>query len=127
MKDHVLIEGLSVDTVIGVYDWEQKITQTLIIDLDMAWDNQPAAVNDDINKALDYAQVSEAVVQLVTARPRQLIEQVAEEVASMIVHDFKVSELSVKVAKPGAVRNATAVAVKICRTQSTVIGEHAWR
>jgi len=127
MNDHVLIEGLSVDTVIGVFDWEQKITQRLVIDLDMAWDSRPAAATDDIHQALDYAKVSDAVMALVTARPRQLIEQVAEEIATLILQQFSVPEVKVRVAKPGAVKNATTVAVQIHRKQASSSGDSAWR
>ncbi|RUO62909.1 dihydroneopterin aldolase [Pseudidiomarina planktonica] len=116
MKDQVLIDGLKVDTVIGVYDWEKQIKQQLSIDLAMAWDNRPAAASDDLADALDYASVAEAVTNLIQQRPRQLIEQVAEEVAQLLLTEFKVTEVTVTVAKPGAVPAANSVAVKITRS-----------
>ena len=63
--DVVSIEGLSVDTIIGVYDWEKEKKQTLTLDIQMSWDNQTAAKSDDLNDALDYALASEKVTQWV--------------------------------------------------------------
>lgn len=115
--DIISIEGLNIDTVIGVYDWEQQQTQTLIVDLKMAWDNQSAAQTDDISQALDYANVSTAVVDWVQSQPRQLIETVAEGIAQLVMRDFMVGEVQVKVSKPGAVPAAANVAVTINRRQ----------
>lgn len=114
--DVVSIEGLSVDTIIGVYDWEKEKKQTLTLDIQMSWDNQAAAKSDDLNDALDYALVSEKVTQWVAEKPRQLIETVAEGVASLILNEFGVQNVEVKVSKPGAVPNATNVAVTVRRS-----------
>lgn len=115
--DWVSIEGLKVDTIIGVYDWEQQQTQQLVIDINMAWDIQAAAKSDDLEQALDYANVSEAVSAWVTKEPRQLIETVAEGVAKLVIEQFAVTEIEVKVSKPGAVLTANNVAVTIRRTR----------
>jgi dihydroneopterin aldolase len=114
--DEVLIEGLEVDATIGVYDWEQDIQQKLIIDLTLAWDCQRAGQSDSIDDALDYAAVSQAVERWIQAKPRALIETVAEGIAELLFKDFGVNEVQVKVSKPGAVPTANNVAVKIQRT-----------
>ncbi|MGM0525686.1 MAG: dihydroneopterin aldolase [Pseudomonadota bacterium] len=116
-SDIVSIEGLNVDTVIGVYDWEQQQSQRLVIDMQMACDIQAAANSDNIAEALDYATVSEAVTNWVQQQPRQLIETVAEGIAALILKDFAVAQVEVKVSKPGAVVNAGNVAVTIKRTR----------
>ena len=115
--DWISIEGLQVDTIIGVYDWEQEQMQRLVIDLQMGWDIQAAAKRDDIAEALDYAKVSETVSSWVEEKPRQLIETVAEGVAQLVLQQFNVAKINVKVSKPGAVPKAKNVAVSICRTQ----------
>ena len=115
--DEVLIEGLEIDATIGVYDWEQDIQQKLVIDLVLAWDCQRAGESDNIDDALDYAAVSEAVEKWVKAQPRALIETAAEGIAELLFKDFGVTEAQVKVSKPGAVPNAANVAVKIRRTR----------
>ena len=115
--DEVLIEGLEVDATIGVYDWEQDIQQKLIIDLTLACDCQRAGQSDSIDDALDYAAVSQAVERWIQAKPRALIETVAEGIAELLFKDFGVNEVQVKVSKPGAVPTANNVAVKIQRTR----------
>ncbi|WP_404397149.1 dihydroneopterin aldolase [Idiomarina loihiensis] len=114
--DVVSIEGLTVETIIGVYDWEKEKKQRLVLDIQMSWDNQRAAITDNIDDALDYALVSERVSGWVAEKPRQLIETVAEGVASLILNEFGVQNVEVRVAKPGAVPNAKTVAVSVRRS-----------
>lgn len=115
--DIISIEGLNIDTIIGVYDWEQQQQQRLTVDLQMAWDNQAPAQSDDIKQALDYARVSAAVSDWVQSQPRQLIETVAEGIAQLVMREFMVSAVQVKVSKPGAIPAAANVAVTINRRQ----------
>ena len=63
--DRVFIEDLRIQTVIGVFDWEREITQTISIDLQMAFDIQNAAKSDDIADTLDYKAVSKRLIQFV--------------------------------------------------------------
>ncbi|MGD6737425.1 dihydroneopterin aldolase [Photobacterium leiognathi subsp. mandapamensis] len=113
--DKVFIEQLEVIATIGVYDWEQEIKQKLVLDLEMAHDNRPAANNDDVMLALDYSTVSTAVTNLIEQGRFLLVERVAEEVASLIMTDFNVPWVKVRVTKPGAVVNARGVGVQIER------------
>ncbi|OCG16832.1 dihydroneopterin aldolase [Gilliamella sp. App6-5] len=115
-KDRVLIEGLTVLTTIGVYDWEKTIKQKLILDLEMAWDNQPAGESDNVSLCLDYFKVSQSITQFIESSKFELIECVAEKVAEMIIKQFAVNWLKVKVSKPNAIVNAQNVAVLIERT-----------
>ncbi|MCW8330341.1 dihydroneopterin aldolase [Photobacterium sp. SDRW27] len=113
--DSVFIEHLEVIATIGAYDWEQEIKQKLVLDLEMAHDNRPAANSDDVAYALDYAAVSSAVTLHIENGRFQLVERVAEEVASLIMEQFSVPWLKVRVTKPGAVVNARGVGVQIER------------
>lgn len=115
--DRVSIEGLKIDATIGILDWEQDILQPLVIDLDMAWDNSVPARTKQIEDALDYAAVSEAVTALIQSKPWGLIEDVAEQIANLIMTRFSVSGLRIRVAKPTAVKTATTVAVTATRGQ----------
>ncbi|MWP61978.1 dihydroneopterin aldolase [Gilliamella sp. Pas-s25] len=114
-KDRVLIEGLTVLTTIGVYDWEKTIKQKLILDLEMAWDNKPAGESDNVSLCLDYFQVSQSITQFIESSKFELIECVAEKIAEMIIKQFSVNWLRVKVSKPNAIANAQNVAVVIER------------
>jgi dihydroneopterin aldolase len=113
--DTVSISGLKVDTVIGIHDWERKIRQTVVLDVEMASNNKAAAKTDAIEDALDYAAISERLIALVQQSEFQLIETLAEEVARVVRDEFQVAWLSVVVSKPGAVPAADNVAVRIER------------
>ncbi len=115
MMDLVFIEQLEIITTIGLYDWEQKIKQKLIFDIEMAHNNQHAGQEDDIQYALNYAEVTEAVTALVENGQFLLVERVAEDVAALIQSQFLVPWVRVKVKKPGAVVTASCVGVVIER------------
>ncbi len=113
--DKVFIQGLEVLCTIGVYDWEKQIRQKLVFDLEMAFDNRPAGQADDIARALDYAAVSQAVTALASQQPAELVETMAERVAALILGQFAVPRVRVRVTKPGAVVTAAGVGVEIVR------------
>lgn len=115
-KDKVLIEGLTVLTTIGVYEWEKTIKQKLILDLEMSWDNKPAGESDDVSLCLDYFLVSQSITSFIQSTQFELIECVAERVAQLVIQKFSVHWLKVKVSKPGAIANASNVAVVIERS-----------
>ncbi len=113
--DIVYIEGLSVETVIGVYDWERDIRQQLVLDLELAGDNRRAAATDGIDEALDYAAISSRLMTYIEGSEFQLIETLAEKVAELVLAEFPVPWLRLKLAKPGAVAEAQSVGVLIER------------
>ncbi|MBO2591989.1 dihydroneopterin aldolase [Shewanella algae] len=113
--DRVLIRELQIETVIGIYEWEKQVHQTLLIDLDMAWDNRAAADSDDYSQALCYETVSKRLTALITEKPIELIETVAEMIAHCLMSEFSVPWVKVRVMKPGAVSSAKAVGVEIER------------
>ena len=113
--DRVLRRELQIETVIGIYEWEKQVHQTLLIDLDMAWDNRAAADSDDYSQALCYETVSKRLTALITEKPIELIETVAEMIAHCLMSEFSVPWVKVRVMKPGAVPSAKAVGVEIER------------
>ncbi|WNW12156.1 dihydroneopterin aldolase [Pseudomonas sp. DTU_2021_1001937_2_SI_NGA_ILE_001] len=113
--DRVFIEGLEVETVIGAYDWERGIRQCLCLDLSFAWDNRPAAAGDDLSKALDYASVSERIQAFAAQTQYQLVETFAERLAEVLMSEFGIPWLHIKLTKPGAVAAARGVGVEIER------------
>ena len=113
--DRVFIEGLEVDTVIGAYDWERGIRQCLRLDLSFAWDNRPAAADDDLSKALDYASVSSRIQAFAEVARFELVETFAERLAAVLMSEFNIPWLHLKLTKPGAVPAAKGVGVEIER------------
>jgi len=113
--DRILIEGLEVRTVIGIFDWEREIRQTVRLDMEMAWDVKTAAASDDIADTLDYKAVSKRLISFVEASSFGLIEALAEHCAAIVREEFNVPWLRLKLSKPGAVRGSENVAVVIER------------
>ncbi len=122
MTDKVLIFGLRAEAVIGVYDWERDLRQPLEFDIEMATDVAAAAENDDLGMAIDYAAVSRRVIEEVEGSTYQLIESLAEHLAAMILREFGVGWLQLRVKKPNAVPEACGVGVLIERGDSNLSG-----
>ena len=113
--DRVFIEELTVFAQIGVYDCEQQIKQKLVFDLEMAWDCKQAAETDDVAYCLNYAEVSQVIIDYVESKPFLLIERVAYEVADLLESRYQLQGLKMKLSKPKAVAQARNVGVLIVR------------
>src|SRR5690606_1870660 len=113
--DIVYIHGLEIKTVIGIFDWEREIKQTVTIDLEMATDIRPAAATDDIAHALDYKAVSKRLIAYVEESRFLLIETLAERTAGIVRQEFGVHWLRLRLGKPGAVTGSRDVGVIIER------------
>lgn len=113
--DIVYIRDLDISTVIGIYDWEREIRQTVSLDLDMATDIRPAADAEDIALTLNYKAVAKRLIALIEEAEFLLIETMAEHVAGVVLAEFPVTWLRLRVGKPGAVTGARDVGVIIER------------
>ncbi|XID75790.1 dihydroneopterin aldolase [Alkanindiges sp. WGS2144] len=123
--DKVIIEGLRVDAVIGVFDWERQITQPLLVDLEIGCDIGCAARTDCIDDAVNYKAVCDEVSQLIIDTRAQLIERLAELIAQHILVQYAtVKQVKVIIRKPTAITNTTAVGVSIERNRATIRTGH---
>lgn len=113
--DTVFIRGLQIDTVIGIYDWERSVRQTVVLDLEMAADIARAAASERIEDALDYHAVSERLAEFVGGQQFLLIETLAEQCAQLVMRQFDVPWLRLRLAKPTAIAAAAEVGVVIER------------
>lgn len=113
--DIVFIRELKIATVVGIYDWERRIHQNVVLDLDMAADVARAAKSDRIEDTLDYKAVAKRLMQFVSAAEFQLVETLAEKVAELIMQEFAVRWVKVTLHKPGAVSGSKSVGVIIER------------
>jgi dihydroneopterin aldolase len=113
--DTIFLRDLRVETIVGVWDWERKIRQTVSIDLEMAADIRRAAASDSLDDTLNYKLVAKRVQQFVAESSFQLVETLAENIAEVVLNDFDVPWVEVRVNKPGAIRGARDVGVKIRR------------
>jgi len=113
--DIVYITQLEVDTVIGVYDWERKIRQKITIDIEMATDIRQAGQTDDLHHALDYKAISKRIIAFVEGSEFMLVEALAENIAAVLIDEFPIPWLKLKVGKPGALSSAQDVGIIIER------------
>lgn len=113
--DIVFLNQLKIDTVIGIYEWERRIRQTVCIDLEMSSDIAKAANSDAIDDALDYKRVAKRIITFVENSEFQLVETMAERISEIIRNEFGVAWVKIRVSKPGAIRGAKDVGVLIER------------
>lgn len=116
--DIVYLTDLRIDTVIGIYDWERRIRQTVVIDIEMATDVAKAARSDHIDDAVNYKAVAKRLMAFVRESEFQLVETLAERIAQLVLSEFDVPWLRLRVNKQGAVRGARDVGVIIERSKS---------
>lgn len=115
--DTIYLHGLEIETIVGIWDWERQIPQRVVIDLDMGTDIARAAASDDIADTLNYKDVSKRVQALVLERRFRLVESMAEGVARMLLDDFDIPWVRVRINKPGAIRGARDVGVIVERSR----------
>jgi dihydroneopterin aldolase len=113
--DIVYLHDLRVECVVGIFEWERRIKQTVILDLDMAADVRRAARTDRIEDTLDYKAVAKRLIDFVGQSEFRLVETLAEKVADIVLEEFRVPWVRVRVNKRGAVRGAGDVGVVIER------------
>ena len=114
--DKIFINDLQVETVIGIFDWEREIKQTISINLEMEFDISKAAKSDDINDSLDYKKVSKRIISLCEKADSYLVENLIEKIAQVVLKEFPVSKVTVSLEKPGALRDSKSVGIKITRS-----------
>ena len=115
--DRVFIENLTIETVIGIFDWERDIKQAVSLDLEMDYDIRPAAATDRIEDTLDYKAVAKRLIRFVEQSEFQLVETLAERCAEIIREEYGVRWVRLTLNKQGAVRGARDVGVIIERGQ----------
>ena len=115
--DVIYIRDLKIECVIGVYEWERRVKQTVILDLDLAADIRRAAQTDRIDDTINYKAVAKRLMAYIGASEFQLVETLAERAAEILLKEFGLPWVRVKVNKKGALRGATDVGVIIERSR----------
>jgi 2-amino-4-hydroxy-6-hydroxymethyldihydropteridine diphosphokinase len=113
--DRVFIEGLEVSATIGCHPWERRGPRPLVVDLELAHDNRPAAASDALADAVDYEAVAQRIAALAAESDCELLETFAERCAQALMREFGVEWLRLRIGKPGAVRGARTAGVSIER------------
>jgi len=113
--DIIYLNDLRIETVIGIFDWERRVKQTISLDIEMATDIRKAASSDTIDDTLDYKSVAKRIITFVEQSEFQLVETLAERICEIILAEFNVPWMKLRLNKQGAVRGARDVGVLIER------------
>lgn len=115
--DIIYLKDLRIDTIIGIYDWERRTRQTIILDIEMGADIAKSAKTDDIEDTLNYKAVAKRIISFVENSEYQLVETLAERIAEILLDEFNVPWLRLTLNKQGAVRGVRDVGVIIERSK----------
>ncbi len=116
--DKIFIRALKTEAIIGIYDWERQVKQSVLLDIDFSADIRKAALTDSVHDTLNYKAVAKRVLSFVAGSQFHLVETLAENVAMLILEEFGVAWVSVVLSKPGAVRSSRDVGVALERDRS---------
>ena len=115
-SDTIFLRGLTVECVIGFIDWERRVKQTVVIDLELPVDCGSASIRDEVEDTLDYKKVAKRVIAFVEASEFKLVETLAHRLALLLLEEFRIAWIRLSVNKPGAIRGSKDVGVSIERT-----------
>ena len=116
--DRIFLRGLTAECVIGFIDWERRVKQTVVVDLELPVDCRQAAMSDDVTDTVDYKKVSKRVLAFIEASEFKLVETLAQRLALLILEEFTIEWIRLSINKPGAIRNSRDVGVSIERSRA---------
>ena len=116
--DVIFLRGLQVECIIGFIDWERRVKQTVVVDLELPVDCRQAAAHDDVEHTLDYKQVAKRVRGFVASSEFKLVETLAQQLAILILQEFGLEWVRLSVNKPGAIRGSRDVGARVVRTRA---------
>jgi 7,8-dihydroneopterin aldolase/epimerase/oxygenase len=116
--DRIFLRGLTAECVIGFIDWERRVKQTVVVDLELPVDCRQAAMSDDVTDTVDYKKVSKRVLAFIEASEFKLVETLAQRLAMLILEEFTIEWIRLSINKPGAIRNSRDVGVSIERSRA---------
>jgi dihydroneopterin aldolase len=114
--DKIFIHALKTETIVGIFEWERQVKQTVVMDIEFSADIRKAATSDSIDDTLNYKGVAKRVLAFVDESSFHLVETLAERIAMLILEEFGVSWVSIALSKPGAIRGSRDVGVMLERT-----------
>lgn len=113
--DRIFLRELKAEAIIGIFDWERQVRQTVLIDLEMAVDVRKAAASDSIEDTLNYKRVAKRIKEFIDKSSFHLVETLAEQIARLVIDEFHVPWVKVTLNKPGAIRGSKSVGIIIER------------
>lgn len=119
--DRICLHGLECECIIGFIDWERRVPQKVVLDLEFPCDCARAAGSDAVADTVDYKQVAKRALAYVGASEFQLIETLAHRLALLLLTEFPLAWIRVEVNKPGAIRHSRNVSVSILRQRADAL------
>src|SRR5262252_7378023 len=116
--DRIFLHGLSAECIIGFIDWERRVKQTVVLDIELPVDCAHAARTDEVADTLDYKKVAKRVLAFIEASEFKLVETLAHRLALLILEEFGLEWVRITLNKPGAIRSSRDVGVMIERTRA---------
>jgi dihydroneopterin aldolase len=116
--DRIFLHGLAIDCIIGFIEWERRVKQTIVLDVEMPVDCARAAQTDEVADTLDYKKVAKRLIAFVEGSDFKLVETLAHRAALLILEEFGVEWVRLSVNKPGAIRHSKDVGVAVLRTRA---------
>ena len=116
--DKIFIHALKTEAIIGIFDWERQVKQTILVDLEFSANIRKAALSDAIEDTLNYKKVAKRVLSFIEASQFHLVETMADSVAMLLLEDFGLEWVKVALSKPGAIRNSRDVGILIERNRA---------
>ena len=119
--DTIFLRGLAIECIIGFIDWERRVKQTVVIDLELPVDCRDASIRDEVEDTLDYKKVAKRVIAFVEASEFKLVETLAHRLAVLILEEFGIAWVRLSINKPGAIRGSRDVGVSVERTRADLV------
>src|SRR5947209_48129 len=117
-SDTIFLRGLAIECIIGFIDWERRVKQTVVIDVELPVDCRNAALTDEVADTLDYKRVAKRVIAFVEESQFKLVETLAQRLALLLLGEFALEWVRLSINKPGAIRGSRDVGVRIERTRA---------
>ena len=125
--DRIFLRGLTAQCIIGFIEWERRVKQTVVIDLELPVDCRCASASDDVADTVDYKKVAKRVLAYIEASDFKLVETLAHRLALLLLEEFRMEWVRISVNKPGAIRNSRDVGVSIERSRADLTAAAAAR
>ncbi|HEY7889020.1 MAG TPA: dihydroneopterin aldolase [Steroidobacteraceae bacterium] len=125
--DRIFLRGLTAECLIGFIEWERRVKQTVVVDLELPVDCRRASISDDVADTVDYKRVAKRVLAYIEASEFKLVETLAHRLALLLLEEFGLAWVRISLNKPGAIRNSRDVGVVIERNHADLTAAAAAR
>ena len=125
--DRIFLRGLTAECIIGFIDWERRVRQTVVVDLEIPVDCRNAAITDEVADTVDYKKVAKRILAFIEASEFKLVETLAQRLALTLLEEFGLEWVRLSINKPGAIRNSRDVGVSIERSRADLSAVAAQR